>query len=122
MHLGAEPICQVTHDHEVVIGNKTARLQIRPSVNAGTYMIFWYIAFSAVEFVNGCLQMHSSDLRRAFILIDIASTTLAGHYIRRGRFLKLPTRGASDDGDPNISVCLSDDIREAVARLLESQG
>jgi hypothetical protein len=42
-----------------------------------------------------------------------------GFYIRWRNCLNIPCPGTGHDGDPNISVTLSDDIKEAVRQLLE---
>ena len=126
-----EPICRVATKFEVVAGSKVAQVQIRPIASHGLFQVLWRITFAPDEFVQGQLQMSEDDLRGAFAVegkpnprADIIfgdeynSEVVPGHYIRSGRFLKMPSMGTSDDGDSNISIYLDDEIIDAVRRLI----
>lgn len=41
-------------------------------------------------------------------------------FIRSGRFLNVPCQGTSMDGDPNISIFITDEIQKAIRDLLEA--
>jgi len=41
-------------------------------------------------------------------------------YIRYGDFLNIPCPGTGNDGDPNVSIFITDEIRDAVFNLLEA--
>jgi hypothetical protein len=125
-----DSICAVIHEAEVVICSRVAKLQIRPCIKTWIYQVLWHITFSPNEFVRGEIRMHSSELWDAFDLSKNPQSILAsepdtdaavqGRYIRVGRFLNIPTLGSGVDGDPNISVYISDEIQDAVRKLLKT--
>jgi hypothetical protein len=132
MSLGDYPICQVTHENEVLVGSNVARLQIRPSmVNQGKYQVLWQINHGPGEFVQGQVQLTKGELEEAFELcpnpprnvfaehinVDAA---IQGHYVRKNRWLTIPAPGPGFDGDPNISIFVTDDLQDAVRKLIKS--
>lgn len=131
LSLGGKPIIQVTHENEVVVDSNVAHLQIRPSITKGVYQVIWHIAFSSNESVQGQICLTHSELKEAF---DLSSTNeksvfaellnadvgVQGHYIREGKWLNMPAPGNGFDGDPNISVFVTDDLQDAVRKLVES--
>jgi len=84
--------------------------------------------------IDGRVRLTSSELRSAFGFDDPSSKTLEknflcwrfgadsgeqGKYIRRGKYLNIPCPGTALDGDPNISIYLSTDIKDAVRIFTE---
>ena len=82
--------------------------------------------------VRGRSQFSDEDLAAAFGLSDDsgkfgdwlidqfgADAAEQGKYIRWGNFLNIPCPGTGNDGDPNVSIHLDDEIQNAVRQLLE---
>ena len=74
--------------------------------------------------------MRGDRLRGAFGLSDevlegsawlvesyTAQSAAQGKYIRLGKFLNIPCAGTGHDGDPNVSIVINPDMRDAVDRL-----
>lgn len=131
LSLGGEPIIQATFGNEVVVNSNVAHLQIGPSMTRGIYQVLWCIAFSSNESVQGKICLTRNELKGAFLLLDSgeksvfaelfdADAGVQGHYIRKGKWLNIPAPGNGFDGDPNISVFVSDEIKEAVRKLIET--
>lgn len=101
--------------------------------------VAWHIfhgrADSENDFVVGQFFMTSQELRAAFglfaesfendrFVLDRFGGDIAceGKFIRQEPYLNIPCPGTGLEGDPNISVFVSDGIKEAVARLLSLEG
>jgi len=65
------------------------------------------LAFGITK-ANGCesLQDHAAD-REVY-----------GFFIGLGCFLNIPGPGTGHDGDPNVSILIDDELRQAVRKLL----
>ncbi len=83
--------------------------------------------------VRGRVSLTSKDLQCAFGLADDgASKTkfgsheveygVPGKFARNGSFLNIPCPGTRFLGDPNVSIEVTDEIKEAVKKLLEGSG
>jgi len=119
VYLGGNPIYHPTYENEVLAGSKTSQIQIRPSLEKGKYKVLWLLIFSEKDFVHGEITLPAHEVRDAFCVCqNILESKVQGHYIRRGRFLNIPMSGTGADGDPNISIFVSDEIREAATRLV----
>ncbi len=87
--------------------------------------------------VRGQTQVTSKELEVAFGLKEVrfseqpaemadfanrygAHASVQGRFIRFGNYLNIPHPGAGAQGDPNISVFISNEIRDAVRQLLAS--
>lgn len=123
----------------VVIGSRQAAVvRITPkadSLNEGWY-VEWEIKFARDSSVHGNVWMSSQNLECAFGLSDSedkkyhecyrnwlisrfgADCACQGQFIRYGNFLNIPGPGTSNDGDPNVSIDLDDEIKDAVRQLL----
>ncbi len=96
----------------------------------------WFVNWEITHDLNmksfGRTLLTNLDLARAFC-IDEGShesgkglleryggeSAKQGCYIRWKNFLNIPCPGTGDDGDPNVSIEISEEIREAVKQLLE---
>jgi hypothetical protein len=124
-------------DHKILmIGSKTASLQIDRNLR-GIYRVYWHISFCTgiinTHYVEGQIEIDQATIKDAFAVStsDTHATTFAkehdadiaipGSYIRKGQFLNVPMPGTGSDGDPNISVFVSDEIKAAVRELIETQ-
>lgn len=123
------------HNHEVVIAGSTAKVTITksPYSQFDAWFVEWEIVQSTAyrEEVRGRIRFSSDDLAEAFGLSESsgknggwlrdrfqADCAEQGKYIRRGDFLNIPCPGTGNDGDPNISICLDDEIKDTIRQLL----
>jgi len=120
----------------LIIKGSAAHLMIRPA-DPGNYgpdrwWLIWEIRFFLRQHAAGEIAVLTEALRRAFGLTDGADESgkwlvdrYGGDsaeqccYIRQGNHLNIPGPGTGHDGDPNISIFLEDDIKNAVRQLLE---
>lgn len=131
MSLGDYPICQA-HENEVMVGSNAAHLRIRLSmIIEGKYQVIWMITHGPGEFVQGQVQLSKYELEEAFDLcpspprnmfseFNNLDVGIQGHYVRKNRWLSIPALGNGFDGDPNISVFVTDDLQDAVRKLIKS--
>lgn len=95
-----------------------------------------------IECVEGNLIMTSKDVYIAFGLSDNQMLTYKycdeldtkflqrfggtvgrrAHFLRYKNYLNIPCPGTSYDGDPNISIFISDEIKKEVEELLQKTG
>lgn len=118
----------------ILIESNAARLSITGSTSAGRWMVCWGLThFSGHDEVEGIIAIDNSDLRGIFGLenyVDSESQWLIeryggsaarqGVFIRYKDFLNIPCPGTGNDGDPNISIKISKDMRNSVIRMLSS--
>ncbi|HTX86917.1 MAG TPA: hypothetical protein VMC41_02550 [Candidatus Nanoarchaeia archaeon] len=99
---------------------------------------FWLIDWEVIqcrpteEIVKGRRLFTTENLKNAFGLTDGSGTHDGGwlikrygadaaeqmNYIRWGNYLNIPCPGTGNDGDPNISIEIDDEIQKAIARLI----
>jgi len=97
------------------------------------WLVDWKVVQSTAYNVGtvGRAWFGSHDLSAAFGINDISGSfgkwvleryggTVAsqGKYIRYKNFLNIPCPGTGHDGDPNISIHLDDNIKDAIQKLL----
>ena len=118
----------------LVIEGSAASVRIsRRAVGPG-WILKWEVRQSQIDKVNGVIQTQTDRLRAAFGLTDDtdesgdwliyrygAESASQGEYIRWERFLNIPCPGTGHDGDPNVSIEIDDEIREAVRKLTEQE-
>ena len=91
----------------------------------------WEIKWSPSEYTKGRLLMSPEELRAAFGLSDLTGThgdwllkkyggdsAEQGKYIRWKTHLNIPGPGTGNDYDANISIEVTDKIKEAIRKLL----
>lgn len=96
------------------------------------WFLHWEIDHGGGSQVKGTAFLHNECLKAAFGLVkktsgysDIlrqkfrADCAEIGEYIRTGNYLNIPSPGSGADGDPNISVYITDEMRECVRKLTE---
>lgn len=119
----------------VVIGSNAAQLTVHHDV-PGRWKIDWEIKFGIGQKVSGNILVNDDTLAAAFgvteLLLNLppgsrrlfdrfgASLASQGKFIRFGDFLSIPGPGTGHDGDPNISICLDEDIKKAVEKSLKA--
>lgn len=124
----------------LVISGSAARIAIWPggAIDGEPYwLVQWRIQFSAVENIYGQVAMTSPLIATAFGLSDQtpepydqlsqwildrygADVAAQGKFIRWRQYLNIPGPGTSHDGDPNVSILLDGEMREAVRTLINA--
>jgi hypothetical protein len=117
------------NDDGLVIASHAAFLEIArvPKQRSVYYSAKWEIKFSANEIVKGSILMsaaellgafgikdHVDDLSRWMIVRFGGSSASQGKFLRYHDFLNIPGPGTGNDGDPNISILLDQEIKEAI--------
>ncbi len=96
------------------------------------WFVDWKVTLYAnTNFVVGKITMDERELSAAFAINDSDSgrgeflldkyggdSASQGTYIRHKRFLNIPGPGTSNDGDPNVSIEINDDMKLGVSKLL----
>lgn len=97
------------------------------------WTVKWEIFFTIEHGVRNEVVMSAQELCAAFALNeneddyddwleDLPRVSVAGKFFREGPFLNIPHPGIGKDGDPNISVLITGEIKKAVTGLvLEAQ-
>jgi hypothetical protein len=123
--------------HRLVIAGSAAKVVIIPGRKVQEGGNGWAVSWEVIqhvandEAVHGQRQIDSDELAAAFGLTDNsgefgqwmldqfgAHSAEQGKYIRWTHFLNIPCPGTGHDGDPNVSIHIDDDMRDAVRRLL----
>lgn len=147
MHLGIPDWCHM-HGSKISVEkldmkNKTLLLKgsaasclIQKSSNiypkSKGWMVSYEVIHSPYSKVNGSIWFSKKDIESAFNLSDNsgkygnhiiekygATVAEQGKYIRWKTYLNIPCPGTAHDGDPNISIHLDFDIKNAVLQLLK---
>lgn len=113
-----------------ILTGSAASLKIT-CAGTGKYVVLWEVIHSPAERASGSVVFTKDQLRAAFGLSDLsgdfggwlidrfgASSAEQGKYIRWNDYLNIPCPGTGNDGDPNISIFLDDDIKLAVQQFL----
>ncbi len=145
MEIGGTPIYQVIANNLLLIGSKQhqrdssptiAQLEIRAATPQGGFKVAWRITFTVGgECVQGDVHFSRDELRQAFGLLQPnslvgevallnkrfnADRMVPGHFIRKGKFLNVPMPGTGIDGDPNISIFITNEMQAAVRELISN--
>lgn len=96
----------------------------------GQFLVRWRITNSKSERAEGVIVFTTDRLKAAFMVpVTLpseyqqflanydATHGVPGYFVRRGRFLNIPCPGTARDGDPNLSVFVSDDMIEAAKEI-----
>lgn len=108
-------------EHIVSIGNNSAKIVITKSSSG--YIVEWGIGHTTKTPIKEIMHARSwfgdDDLAEAFGLNrEYVFSIFIGKFVRRGNFLNVSCPGSGDDGDPNISIYLTSEIKRAISRLL----
>jgi hypothetical protein len=114
-----------------------AKITIRPGTEVQEGGDGWVVDWEVIqhvaydEAVRGRRQFDNEQLAAAFGLSEKsgyfgqwmidqygAHSAEQGLYIRWKRFLNIPCPGTGHDGDPNVSIDIDDEMRDAVRKLL----
>lgn len=116
----------------VIVSNNMARLIIKPAESVPGWMVKWEVGWSPQTKAWGWRNFTDQELAAAFGLIDdegksgyslrhkyLLNSAEEGKYGRSGKYLNIPYPGHGHDGDPNISVYITEEIHKAIAAILE---
>jgi hypothetical protein len=136
MHLAYRDDQRIVIERTILVKNvrrSVARIEVERADGLG-WIVVWRIDFpNGVEFSAGKRIMTDQDLAAAFGLDDYIapnseemagvwdlSAAKQGCFVRQEEFLNIPCRGTGDDGDPNISLEITTEIKKAISALLSS--
>jgi hypothetical protein len=117
----------------LVISGSAAEVTIGSREDTEGWFVNWKVVqYQPYEVVRGCRKFSDDEIAAAFGLVDEVSgysewlinrfggdSAEQGKYIRWKTFLNIPCPGTGNDGDPNISIHLNDQIKFAVHQLLQ---
>jgi hypothetical protein len=119
--------------NQLVLSGSVARLYISHVFGSQKeWAVDWEITEPNGKVVGSTI-FSNTDLALAFDIISgfnheelakryDAESASQGRYIRWKRYLNIPCPGTGLDGDPNISIWLSEPIKNAVKELLYNVG
>lgn len=123
-----------SNEDQVVIKTRAAEVSVVKGEEDNQWKVSWKLIHSyGNNEVEGKIVMNDRALAAAFGLTDEnispnldtvlrkhgGTVGFQGHYLRFRNHLNIPGPGTGHDGDPNVSIYLIDDIKEAVGVLLE---
>ena len=121
---------------DLIIGNGVVALvRIMRVGQRPKYLVDWRVVHSGGldnPHTSGRIEIDRTELVQMFCisdevseetdqwLIDHYGGTVAtqGKFLRDRKYLNIPCPGTGHDGDPNVSIFVSDEIRNAVAWML----
>ena len=122
-------------NHMLVIGGSAAFVSIHlVQLSIGErWRVEWEVVYSRTERVRGYIFFTADELRAAFGLVTELKTNTAdgtflgrpgvdfavqGKFARRGNYLNIPCTGTGHDGDPNVSIEVTEEMQLALRQLL----
>ena len=127
---------QINPEHHTVgIGNSIAFVAIQKGYlrEHFAYKVSWGINHGKGDCIAGTVFLTAPELEAAFCLRDYidpatewliakygGSSTASGKFIRWERWLNIPCPGTGLDGDPNVSLEVTDEIKELVRQFIAS--
>lgn len=117
----------------LIIAGSAAEIRI-DGADVNGFKVQWNVIFSYGYGIVGVTYMKKSDLSSAFGLEDEIGTfgewllnrfggTCANQekYIRYDRYLNIPGPGTGNDGDPNVSIVVDEEMQNAVRKLFSAK-
>ncbi len=126
--------CFNKDQRSIFIKGSAASLEITKMVNPNknSWLVTWEVIQSTHTKVNGSTVFSGDELCAAFGLSDETEelsdwliekfggeSASQRRYIRWKNFLNIPCPGTGNDGDPNISILIDDEIKKSIKQLLE---
>lgn len=108
----------------IIAGSKA---QVLVSQESPLWYVVWDITHSLQEGVKGRVVLNTDELLMAFGLCRTGhkialsldwEAVVSTRFIRSGNYLNIPGPGTGHDGDPNVSIFLSEKIKDAVVNLV----
>ena len=95
-----------------------------------SWIIAWHITHSPYAFADGQIGLSTAQLRSAFGIgsrpsyddeefrqLFLYDDAYPGHFIRYADYLNFPCPGTGHDGDPNISIYITGDMKDVIDDL-----
>ena len=132
--MSMEPVSRGYRKRFVELSSSVARVVIKPTTS-GNWLVKWRVVHNGPENVsNGRRLFSDADLIAAFGLdgpeyggnskwmVDQYcggfGVAKAGSFVRYRQKLNIPCPGTGRDGDPNVSICVDDVIKNAISQLM----
>ena len=122
--------------HAIMLGSSAVTMNIQ-GAKPGEWEIRYQTDHGGPNRTMGTIIMTTIQLQVAFdlgyflpggdkvadrmIALYGGSEAVPGKFIRYERWLNIPCPGSGVDGDPNVSIELHDEIKDAVRRLIASR-
>lgn len=130
-HHGIKLSVMTKVQNELILESSAAKLVIS-FLEKNCWKVRWEVGQVGDQGSSGMVIFSSKELREAFdyrlvpkknesfLFVRYGATAARqGKFIRTDRFLNIPCPGTGSDGDPNISILLTQEIVEAVRKLLK---
>ncbi len=134
-HHGIKFSVSASENDELVLDASAAHVHIKryKRDDYRGWSVSWQVRYSRSERTEGTVVINDAAFASAFDLVAPkdnmrdgwlierygGDAAYQGCFIRWGRFLNIPCPGTGHDGDPNVSIYISDDILIAVRALLQ---
>ncbi len=123
----------VDREHRTVVLRSSAVTVVISPEKDQKFKVAWTIDHSPAEMVTGTVLLQRPRLLTAFLVLPNlppeesqasylkrfeVDAGAVGYFIRRSRFLNLPCPGTGHDGDPNVSIVVTQEITNAIGRIV----
>ena len=104
------------------LGLKNCRssLSLSPAGDSGWFLKY-HSRLSESSSISGTMILSGDELRQAFAVSKADSLSyeaeVPGFFVRKDNFLNIPARGTGKNTDPNVSVFLTPELKDAVRAL-----
>lgn len=82
-----------------------------------TWVLHWRLRHGGLDKSSGAREVSDHTLTQMFS-VNPGDAGLEGMYIRLGQYLNVPHRGLRLDMDPNMSILVSQEMVDAIHRML----
>ncbi|MFA4954483.1 MAG: hypothetical protein WC641_04180 [Patescibacteria group bacterium] len=131
-HHGGKLRINEANESKLVLSSSTAEVTIERSKGADylkRFYVYWRIVHNSVsaEVDAGCRVFKRKQLISAFGITEengdaahspVAEREAPGFFVSLGDYLNIPGPGTGHDLDPNVSILIDDEMRQAVRKLL----
>ncbi len=113
----------------IILASDASRIEV--SFKNNIWVVWWTVQYDKESACSGVVIFSAEELRSAFGLSELsfaasdwikkwmADCASEGRFIRYRRFLNITGPGNGRKGDPNVSLYVTDGIRQAVSDLLD---
>jgi len=116
----------------LLLKSSTSELELSRDDGSGTFTVFYRLHHGSGSTEHQINGLHETEVKEMFALENggrsdyqifaplttYADAALPGAYCRQAGYLNIPHPGAGKQGDPNLSVHITEEIRTAVQDFL----